>query len=143
MSVAEREAFLAGTHVAVLTIARPDGRAPLAAPIWYEYEPGGDVVMTIGAGSEKAALLEQASVASLCAQSEALPYRFVTVDGPVAVVPADDASRRRIAERYLPAELVDGYLASGSSADMRNVRLTPASWRSNDFSKLSEPSSLG
>jgi PPOX class probable F420-dependent enzyme len=136
MSVAEREAFLAEPHVAVLTIARPDGQAPLAAPVWYEYEPGGDVVMTIGAGSEKAALLQRSSMASLCAQTEVLPYRFVTVAGPVAVEPADDDARRRIAARYLPADLVDGYLASGDPADMRTVRLTPRSWRSNDFGKL-------
>src|SRR3989454_3855877 len=36
----EREAFLADTHVAVVSIA--DGeRGPLAVPIWYAYTPGG------------------------------------------------------------------------------------------------------
>ena len=38
MTRAEREAFLAGVHVGVLSIPEP-GRGPLAAPIWYGYEP--------------------------------------------------------------------------------------------------------
>ena len=41
MTAAEREAFLADLHVGVLSIAR-EGRAPLSAPIWYDYEPGGE-----------------------------------------------------------------------------------------------------
>jgi len=34
MSVAEREEFLAGVHVGVLSVAEGEGRAPLAAPVW-------------------------------------------------------------------------------------------------------------
>ena len=33
MSRAEREEFLAGLHVGVLSVASPDGRGPLAAPV--------------------------------------------------------------------------------------------------------------
>ena len=35
----EREAFLAGVHVAVLAIDEP-GRGPLAMPIWYLVRDG-------------------------------------------------------------------------------------------------------
>ena len=46
MTRAEREAFLADVHVGVLSIAEP-GRGPLAAPIWYGYEPGGEIWLMI------------------------------------------------------------------------------------------------
>jgi len=38
MSRSEREAFLADVHVCVLAIERT-GQAPLAVPIWYDYDP--------------------------------------------------------------------------------------------------------
>jgi hypothetical protein len=34
MSRAEREEFLAGLHVGVLSVTSPDGRGALAAPVW-------------------------------------------------------------------------------------------------------------
>lgn len=136
MSKETREAFVAEVHVGVFTVARGDGVPPLATPVWYSYEPGGDVLLNIAGGGEKARLLTSAPVASLCVQSESLPYKFVTVGGDVTTGPDDEALRRRIAERYLPAELVDGYLASSESADMLTVRLTPRSWHSNDYSNI-------
>jgi PPOX class probable F420-dependent enzyme len=136
MPAAEREAFLAEPHIGVLTISRGDGQPPLASPIWYEYEPGGDVVINVGRGSVKARLAEKAGVASLAVQTEALPYRFVTIGGPLAITAADDATRRRIAARYLPAAMVDEYLTSGDAADMVTLRLTPATWHSNDYTRV-------
>ena len=41
MTKAEREVFLAAEHVAVVSVAE-EGRGPLAAPVWYAYEPGGE-----------------------------------------------------------------------------------------------------
>jgi PPOX class probable F420-dependent enzyme len=136
MPAAEREAFLAAPHIGVLTISRGDGRPPLASPIWYEYEPGGDVVISVGRGSVKARLAEAAGVASLVVQTEALPYRFVTIGGPITVTAADAATRRRIAARYLPAARLDEYLASSDVADMVMLRLTPSRWHSNDYSRV-------
>ena len=53
MSRLEREAFLAGVHVGVFTVS--DGEhGPIAVPVWYGYEPGGDVLIVTGAASEKA-----------------------------------------------------------------------------------------
>lgn len=135
MAREQREAFLTELRVGLLAVAAAPGEPPVLGPIWYAFEPGGDLLMNIGATSAKATALRAAGTASLCVQDEALPYRFVTVAGPVVLEPADDDLRRAIAARYLPADLVDGYLASGSSADMLTVRLTPSRWRSNDFSK--------
>ena len=42
MSKAEREAFLMDLHVGVISIPE-DGRGPLTVPIWYAYEPGGEL----------------------------------------------------------------------------------------------------
>ncbi len=41
MTRQEREAFLADLHVGIISIDEP-GRGPLTAPIWYDYEPGGE-----------------------------------------------------------------------------------------------------
>ena len=38
MSVEEREQFLAGLHVGVLSVAAAKGRGPLVVPVWYDYE---------------------------------------------------------------------------------------------------------
>ena len=57
MSKAEREGFLAGVHVGVLCVATGDAGAPVAAPVWYGYEPGGDVVLLTGTTSKKTGYL--------------------------------------------------------------------------------------
>jgi hypothetical protein len=49
MTKEEREAFLADVHVAVISVAE-DGHGPLVVPIWYSYEPGGEVRIITGPG---------------------------------------------------------------------------------------------
>jgi len=110
------------------------GSVPLCAT-GYEYVDG-VVAINVGRDSVKARLAAAAGVASLTVQTEQLPYRFVTVGGPLETGPADDATRRRIATRYMPAGTVEGYLATGDAADMVTLRLTPTTWHSNDFTKV-------
>ena len=136
MTRAEREAFLADLHVGVLAVAGAGDDAPLAAPVWYRYEPGGDVLISTGTESVKAKLLAAAGRASFCVQHEGLPYQFVTVEGPVTIGEADDAERERIAVRYLGAELGAGYMASTAGESSVLVRLTPQRWRTQDYNKL-------
>jgi nitroimidazol reductase NimA-like FMN-containing flavoprotein (pyridoxamine 5'-phosphate oxidase superfamily) len=135
MSREQCEAFLAEAHVGVLCLSRPDGRAPLASPVWYVVAESGELLVSIGASSEKARLLGSVDSATLCVSDESLPYRFVTVSGPVRIGPGDDEIRRTIAARYLPPAMVEGYLASGSIAEMRTLAITPRHVYSNDFSK--------
>ena len=52
MSHADREAFLADTHVALLAVA-DDSRGPLLVPVWYWYRPGGEVHVVTGGASRK------------------------------------------------------------------------------------------
>jgi nitroimidazol reductase NimA-like FMN-containing flavoprotein (pyridoxamine 5'-phosphate oxidase superfamily) len=82
MTRAEREQFLAGVHVGVLSVASVDGGGPLAVPVWYSYQPGGTVDVITGDSTRKAAAIRAAGRFSLCAQDEQPPYKYVTVEGP-------------------------------------------------------------
>jgi PPOX class probable F420-dependent enzyme len=132
MSKAQRESFLADLHVGVVTVAR-DGGAPLAAPVWYSYEPGGNVVFVFESGSEKIKLFKAAGQASLCVQNETMPYQYVTVEGPTVVGDTDDEIQRSLAYRYLGPEIGDLYLAAIADTVSRVARLTPTRWRTVDY----------
>ncbi len=139
MTPAEREAFLAGLHVGILSVDDP-GRGPLSIPVWYAYEPGGTVNVVTGGQSVKAQRLRAAGRFSLCVQTESMPYRYVSVEGPITAmedtVPADE--RRALAQRYLGAEGGDLYLAATENDAAGSVafRMTPERWRTTDYGKL-------
>ena len=138
MSKDEREAFLADLHVGVFSVVG-EGDTPLTAPIWYSYEPGGTVNVIIGPESLKARALAKTPAFSLCTQTEAAPYRYVTVEGPVTVTePATVEERTAIAVRYLGEELAAGYIAStgGDQSGSIVVRMQPARWRTTDYGKM-------
>jgi PPOX class probable F420-dependent enzyme len=137
MSPQERQEFLAGAHVGVLGVA-DGGRGPLLTPIWYAYRPGGDVRMITGRESRKTRLLRAAGRASLCAQSEEQPYRYVTVEGPViGIEPVDHEERRSLARRYLGAEIGDAYMQATAEVEEREVviSLRPERWLSVDYGR--------
>ena len=130
-----REAFLAGLHVGVLAIERADG-PPLAVPVWYSYEPGGDVEVLTSAASIKGRLAASAGRGSLCAQQEELPYKYVSVEGPVEIdrIDADDrAPIEAMAIRYLGDEMGRGYAAQAAGDDEIRIRLRPERWYSVDY----------
>jgi PPOX class probable F420-dependent enzyme len=138
MTRAEREAFLADVHVGVLAVSDPAG-APLAAPIWYAYEPGGELWLVTGRDSRKGKLLVRARRASLVAQTEAPPYKYVSVEGPVVAIEAPDLEKhvRPLARRYLGRELGDRYVAEtrDEAGDSVRVRIRPERWLTVDYSK--------
>jgi PPOX class probable F420-dependent enzyme len=138
MNQNEREEFLAGVHIAVLAVAREDG-PPLVTPVWYRYSPGGDIELNTARDSEKARLLTAAGRASLCAQSEALPYAYVTVEGPIELAETTADAREDIAVRYLGDELGAAYVTSTADVDDVIVRLRPERWRTVDYAKLELP----
>jgi len=140
MTRAEREAFLAGLHVGVLALA--DGaKGPLAAPIWYAYEPGGELWLVTGRDSRKGRLLARGRRIGFVVQSETPPYQYVSVEGPVVTVEActDDAAERRLAHRYLGREAGDAYVASTAGRREAEpnilVRIRPERWLSVDYRK--------
>ena len=139
MTRAEREAFLADTHVAMLAVAE-DGRGPFLVPVWYWYKPGSDVHVVTGGASRKVPLLRSAGRASLCVQTEAPPYKYVTVEGPAIVVGAPEWERdvREVAIRYLGEKMGEMYLAA-TAVEHENavlVRLRPERWQTVDFTRF-------
>jgi len=105
----ELQEFLSGSHIGVLAVER-HGRAPLAMPIWYAYEPGGPLRIWTGRDSLKARLISAAGRFSLVAQDETPPYRWARAEG--AVESLDRATKddvRSIALRYVSAEEAERY----------------------------------
>lgn len=138
MSRAEREAFLAATHVGMVSVADP-GRGPLTVPVWYRYEPGGAVRFVTGERSRKAMLIRQAGRVGFCVQSETPPYQYVSIEG-LATLGEPDHERdiRQIALRYLGEQMGEMYLATLAAAPEPAVLvvLTPDRWYSVDYSKM-------
>jgi nitroimidazol reductase NimA-like FMN-containing flavoprotein (pyridoxamine 5'-phosphate oxidase superfamily) len=138
MTTTERETFLAGVHVGILSVEEP-GRGPLTVPVWYAYRPGGTVDVITGAQSAKARRLRAAGRCSVCAQTEEPPYSYVSVEGPVSAeestVSPDE--RRAMAYRYLGPEFGDLYLAATAEDAVQSIvfRMSPERWLTTDFSK--------
>jgi hypothetical protein len=86
------------------------------------------------------AALAAAARASLVVQSEVLPYKYVSVEGPVEIVETNVAEEQRaIAVRYLGEKLGARYLASKAFdlSDEVLLLLHPERWWSVDFSQAS------
>ena len=135
MSHEEREEFLAGLHVGVLSVASLDGCGPLTVPVWYTYAPGGTVNVSTGRGTRKAAAIVAAGRFTLCAQDENPPYKYVSVEGPVAFDDATEDERRELARRYLGPEGGDAYIEAVPGSDEVMLRLTPEHWLTADYGK--------
>jgi nitroimidazol reductase NimA-like FMN-containing flavoprotein (pyridoxamine 5'-phosphate oxidase superfamily) len=134
MTVAEREEFLGGVHVAVLSVERP-GRGPLAVPVWYAYIDG-VVEINLGGSSLKTRLLRAAGRATVTVQTETAPYKYVSVEGPVTIQPIE-RDNLEMAARYLDADLYAWYAKNNPrSVDTVVARLTPEAWNTIDYGKL-------
>jgi PPOX class probable F420-dependent enzyme len=136
MTREEREQFLAGVHVGVLSVAAPDGAGPLTVPVWYSYQPGGLVNVITGSGTRKASAIRAAGRFSLCAQDERPPYKYVTVEGPVAIEEASHDERLDLARRYLGSEGGDAYVSANPTGGQIVCRMTPEHWLTVDYGKV-------
>jgi len=140
MSREEREAFLAGVRVGILSL-NEEGRGPLTAPVWYAYEPGGEVQVVTERASRKGKLLEEKQRISLCVQDDAPPYKYVSVEGPIVRIEPSDAERheRALAHRYLGPDAGDRYMESATDGrdedEMILIRMRPERWLTADYSK--------
>ncbi|HVG98521.1 MAG TPA: pyridoxamine 5'-phosphate oxidase family protein [Chloroflexota bacterium] len=144
MSEAEREAFLADTHIGVVSVAAGAGRAPLTTPVWYAYEPGGTITFFTGTGgrrARKSPLIEREGVVTFLVQQETLPYKYVAVEGTVVGTERPPAAALLLAvvRRYLPEEMAQGFVRqelerpTGLSG-LVAYRVRPDRWRTADFS---------
>ena len=138
MSKSEREAFLAATHIAVISVAE-DGRGPLTVPVWYSYEPGGVLRFVTGGASRKAVLIHKTGRLGLCVQTETPPYQYVSIEGPTTIgTPDFERDFRAMALRYLGEQMGEAYLHM--TADERVgavlVSLKPERWFTVDYTKM-------
>jgi nitroimidazol reductase NimA-like FMN-containing flavoprotein (pyridoxamine 5'-phosphate oxidase superfamily) len=136
MTKGEREAFLADLHVGILGVSAK-GRGPIIVPVWYSYEPGGDVRFITSEGTKKVEILKEENRFSLCVQNEKPPYQYVTVEGPILSMDKADVDQdlRPIARRYLGEVEGDAYVEGTSDEQSLLVRMKPERWSSVDYGK--------
>lgn len=137
LSREDREKFLAEPLVAALAVdAGEDGRAPLTVPIWYQYEPGGDIWVMTARDSRKAKAIEAAGRFTLMVDRVEPTVRYVSVEGPVVEsVPATKEQLVEISARYLDPAKVDAYVdfAWKEHGDQLVIRMRPQRWISSDL----------
>ena len=136
MGTEERQAFLAGMHVGIFSVARAAG-APLSLPAWYTYAPGEELRVLLLPQDPRTEWLQEQRPVSLCVQDEMPPYRYVAVEGPVtALIPVQrEQEYWPLILRYLPEMWAQGYLrhtwpegdARGEAMLFAHVR--PDVWR--------------
>jgi nitroimidazol reductase NimA-like FMN-containing flavoprotein (pyridoxamine 5'-phosphate oxidase superfamily) len=137
LSEAERQRFLAGKHIAVVSVAATDGRPPASVPLWYGYAPGGDILIVTGALQRKARLIEQAGAVTVVVQREEMPYQYVAVEGTVVDVtnPAPVDVRESIAIRYLGEDTGRAFVASLTNRQNVLFTIRPDRWFSAEISE--------
>lgn len=135
MTSDEREVYLADVHVGVIAVERQD-RAPLAVPIWYGYEPGGEVLLWTETDSLKHKLIRAAGRFVITAQDEQPPYKYVTAEGDVTGIDtATDAEVRKIAVRYLGEDAGGQFTDQNLTPTSIVIRMRPQKWLSTDYSE--------
>jgi len=137
MTKDERQDFLAEARIGILSVA--DGeRGPLASPVWYEYDQGGDLWFLTQSDSRKGRLLLEGGRASLCVQHTEPPYKYVSVEGPIVGIEAYDVERDLLpmAQRYLGAEggraYADGMVEKAAKGNSIKVHIRPEHWLTVD-----------
>jgi uncharacterized protein len=141
MTEQERQEFLAELHIAVLSVASDNDRPPLTIPVWYGYQPGGNISFftgTMGRKARKTRLIQKAGVLSLSVQREEFPYKYVTVEGTVVQTDRPPSAEQMLAivRRYLPEEQAQGFVTAelkhpGTELVLFTIR--PDRWLSADF----------
>lgn len=140
MSKEERQSFLSLPLVAVISIPAAE-RGPLSVPVWYRYEPGGDVCVWTGRKTRKAQLLKEAKRISICIMDPKPPYKYITIEGSFSIEPVQfDRDVRPMALHYYGPDRGERYLkAIGGTAGVKEdilVRIHPEHWLTVDYSKL-------
>jgi uncharacterized protein len=143
LDAAEREDFLAQPHIGVLSVASDSDRPPLTVPVWYAYQPGGNITFftgTDGRRARKTRLLERAGTLSFCVQRAEHPYKYVTVEGTVIDVERKPsvADVVAIVRRYLPEDAAQGFAeaeVANPAGTFTLFTVRPDRWLSFDFAE--------
>ncbi|MCU1609719.1 MAG: putative F420-dependent enzyme [Pseudonocardiales bacterium] len=128
MEEAEYRRFLTeGTRTGKLATTRADGR-PHVAPVWFDLDYDGTVVLTTGADSVKGKALRREPRVCLCVDDETPPYSFVVING-IAEITEDPGPLLewaiRIADRYMGPERAEAYGRRNAMPGELLVRITP------------------
>ena len=135
MTETEKQEYLADLHVGVLSL-NDNSNGPLTAPIWYDYEPGGELWFITGPNSLKGKLLEVGVRLSLVAQSEEPPYKYVSVEGPVVSIDeSTEDDLLAMAVRYLGETGGKRYTENSNGSGGVLVRVKPERWLAVDYGK--------
>ena len=140
MTTAEREAFLAGPWIGVLSIPEAD-KGPLSSPVWYDYVPGGDIWFLTQSTARKGQLLQPGVRVSMLVQETSSPYSYVSVEGPVSDITPSDllADLQPMAQRYLGEQAGKDYAAGSAESYARGnaikVFIRPEHWLTVDYAK--------
>ena len=132
--------FLRDPRPAILSIPR-DGKGPLSSPVWFDFEPGGDFWVLMQSDSRKGKLIQVGTCVSLCAQQEAKPYKYVSVEGPVLAIKIYglDTDLLAMASRYLGepggAQYVETMRDKFAQGNGIKVTIKPERWLSLDYSR--------
>lgn len=134
MSEPDRQKFLSEVRVGVIAVERPD-RAPFAVPIWYAYQPGGEIVLWTTTGTVKEKVIRAAGRFSITVQDEQPPYRYVTAEGDVTAIESADADEARaVAVRYLGDAAGAAFAEQNFNETSIVIRMQPKRWLSFDYS---------
>ncbi len=140
MTPDERQSFLSGMHVGIFSVPQ-DSIGPLSLPAWYAYTSGEPVRIFLPVGDPRTPLLRSLPRAALCVQDEMPPYRYVSIEGPVAaLVPVQrEQEYWPLILRYLPEIWAQGYLrhtwpeGDPQAGSMLFAHLVPETWRAIDY----------
>jgi PPOX class probable F420-dependent enzyme len=135
MSRRERERFLAGRHVAVLTTIASDGR-PVPTPIWYLYRDNTFLFRTASDAVKTENIRRDARV-SICVQEERAPYKAIIVHGKGELRDADPSLADDLPRHYLGLVGAIGYKQAAREAVEQGPEITlvvrPERWTTFDF----------
>ncbi|WP_330183461.1 pyridoxamine 5'-phosphate oxidase family protein [Nocardia sp. NBC_01503] len=135
LTLEERQSFLAQPHIGALAVNDEPDRAPLNVPIWYQYEPGGELWVLTGPDSRKMRRLKESGRFSIMAQALEPTVRYVTAEGPITrVTPVTDEMHREMAAHYLTPDQVEAYMKQADAiGDQVAVYMRPEHWLSADM----------
>lgn len=128
-------AFLDRPHVGVVATLRGDGR-PYTVPVWWLWD--GDLFWLTGTTSRVwcRQLMRDGRV-SLCIEATDPVPGHVGVDGTAEVLTPPEFDiwplSRRLAEKFLPAPAVEGFMENMKTEPRLLIRLRPEVWRAIDM----------
>ena len=139
MTKEQRETFLADLHVGVIGVTTA-GRGPYLFPVWYLYEPGGDIIFLTNKGTKKIDLFNNFGRFTLLAQDENPPYKYVCVEGPIVSMEKanHEIDLTPIARRYLGEKDGDDYVKDTAGDEEVLIRMRPERWSSADYGQPGE-----